>query len=174
MLASCSPVKCDALFEWNSSVRVAAGAEVHIGQQADTSYAQPASFSSAKTCMAERLRQNPQPTAEMAVVAIENFIERQEDGTWIDVCAVAAFYVDKHGFLTTEIKRGPVCVCVPAEYAPTGEILPGYNKTVGSRVHEVFPDVSSQDWFQAVDPNNVNRTEQIKAALACLSFPDVE
>jgi hypothetical protein len=174
VLASRSNLKFKALSEWNESSGVSKAVN-KSSQDAVTSFAQPASYASAVKCMSERIAQCERVTSErVTIVAIENFIEKQDGGAWVDVCAVAAFYVDKGGRWMMETKRGPTQIAVPPEYAPTGAVLPGYETTVGSRVSAAIPGASAQDWFQSVDAANVSRAEQIKGALACLSFPDAE
>jgi hypothetical protein len=102
------------------------------------------------------------------ILAVENFVERVDDGCWQDRALVYASYSDSEGGQHTATSLS-LSIRIPAEFAP--ERAPdiahplGFQQTVGERIHAVRPEVPNNDWFKGVSEANASRHEQILDAL---------
>lgn len=172
-LLSRSKVKFDAVKSWLDSCDSAN--ELVPMQPADPNYTcpQPVGARSAIQCLAKRLELQ-ECTEDVVLVAVENFLVPQADGSWKDYAHVAVRYMMPDRTVVTEMACGKIGNTVPAAFAPHGEpdieTPKGYSVTCGERIHDALPYIPHDDWAHYVDADNICREIQIMDALDQLTF----
>lgn len=166
LLVSTSPIKTRAL---ESIVPETAITAVAPGP---TYTAQPIGIRQAKQALLARISTHTESLANLSSghlgVAIENFIEKLDDGTYVD--KVAVLLVSSSG-LFYHFSNGDMAVRVPTKYAAQLDELVRSGRNVDETFGELYacteglPASVSKDWFQSVHSHNPSRSDQIAYAV---------